>query len=586
MEHQNSYDVVVVGSGGGGFAAALTAAKLGLSVAIVEKDAVYGGTTARSGGALWIPANHHEAAAGYKDSADAARMYLREEIGDFFDADRIEAYLQVGPKMAKFLEDETEVKFFPYGLPDYHSDLDGAGQGGRPLVCQPYDGRNLGKNLRNLRPPLREITFAGMMFSGSQEELKHFYNFTKSLTSFMYVTRMFARSAWQILLHGRTVQLKGGNALVARLAKTAFEIGIDIRLSSPARELIIEDGVVRGVVIDGPAGGSMGRVRILAKKGVVLAAGGFPHDPKLRSQFFAQDPDGTQTRSPAAEGNTGDGLNLASSAGGAIRSNMYQPGALMPISEPILEGGRKGTFPHLVDRYKPGMIAVTRKGVRFCNESNSYHDFCIAMTALNEGSDPGVYIVCDHRALRKYGLGFVKPFPVPYGAQLRSGYLKRGKTVRELAAAIGVPADALEKTVAKYNQGARNGQDPEFGRGSTAYNRFLGDVEHKPNPCVAPLEEGPFYAVRVRMGTIGTYVGISTDRNARVLDGSGKPIPGLYAAGNDSASVFGGYYPGPGITLGPAFTFGYLAAHHLAGKPLQVEPAAGERRAVSKAAAI
>ncbi|MBM3347991.1 MAG: FAD-dependent oxidoreductase, partial [Betaproteobacteria bacterium] len=567
---------VVVGSGGGGFGAALTARKLGLSVAIVEKDTVYGGTTARSGGALWIPANHHEPGVGYNDSAEAARLYLREEIGDFYDADRIEAFLQTGPKMAKFLEDETEVKFFPYGLPDYHSDLDGAGQGGRPLVCLPYDGRNLGKNLRNLRPPLREITFAGMMFSGSQEELKHFYNFTRSLTSFMYVTRMFLRSAWQILLHGRTVQLKGGNALVARLAKTAFEIGIDIRLSSPARELVIQDGAVRGVVVDGPKG----RERILAQKGVVLAAGGFPHDPKLRSQFFSQDPDGTQTRSPSAEGNTGDGINLARSAGGAIRSDMYQPGALMPVSEPILEGGRKGTFPHLVDRYKPGMIAVTRQGVRFCNEANSYHDFCIAMTALGEGSDPGVHIVCDHRALRKYGLGFVKPFPVPYGAQLRNGYLKRGKTVRDLAAAIGVPAEALEKTVARYNEGARSGQDADFGRGSTSYNRFLGDVEHKPNPCVAPLEEGPFYAVRVRMGTIGTYVGISTDRNARVLDGSGKPIPGLYAAGNDNASVFGGYYPGPGITLGPAFTFGYLAAHHLAGKPLQAEPA-GERRAAS-----
>jgi len=571
MEHQSSYDVVVVGSGGGGFGAAVTAAKLGLRVVIVEKDAVFGGTTARSGGALWIPANHHEPAAGYKDSAEAASLYLREEVGDFFDADRIEAYLKVGPKMAKFLEDETEVKFFPYGLPDYHSDYDGAGQGGRPLVCHPYDGRNLGKNLRYLRPPLREITFAGMMFSGSQEELKHFYNFTRSLTSFMYVTRMFLRSAWQILRYGRTVQLKGGNALIARLAKTSFELGIEIRLSSPARELVIEDGAVRGVVIDGPKG----RERIMAKKGVVLAAGGFPHDPKLRSQFFPRDPDGTQTRSPAAEGNTGDGINLATSAGGAIRSDMYQPGALMPISEPILEGGRKGTFPHLVDRYKPGFIAVTRQGVRFCNESNSYHDFVIAMTALNEGSDPGVYIVCDHRAMRKYGLGFVKPFPVPYGSQLRSGYLKRGSTLRELAAAIGVPPDVLEKTVARYNEGARNGQDPEFGRGSTAYNRFLGDVEHKPNPCVAPLEEGPFYAVRIRMGTIGTYVGISTDRNARVLDGNGKPIPGLYAAGNDSASVFGGYYPGPGITLGPAFTFGYLAAHHMAGKALLAEKTGG-----------
>ncbi len=565
MAQDMEYDVVVVGSGGGGFAAAITARKLGLSVAIVEKDKVFGGTTARSGGALWIPDNHHSRAAGYEDSAEIARAYLREEIGNFYDSDRIDAYLQTGPQMAEFFERETEVKFFAYAMPDYHSDLKGGGQGGRPLVCLPYDGRKLGKNLRHMRPPLREITFAGMMFSGSQEELKHFFNFTKSLTSFAYVTKMFAKNTWQILRHGRTTQLKGGNALIARLATTAYEIGIDIHLSSPARELIVENGAVRGVVVET----SQGRQRIRARKGVVLAAGGFPHDPELRKRFLPFDPDGTQTRSPAPEGNTGDGLRLAEQAGGALRGDHYLPMAGAVISEPILEGGRKGAFPHLVDRYKPGIIAVNRHGVRFCNESDSYHDFIDSMLQLGEGPDPGVFMVCDHRALRKYGLGFVKPFPVPYAAHIGTGYLKYGRTVGELAAAIGVDATALDGAVARYNEGARRGEDSEFNRGSSAYNRFLGDIEHQPNPCVAPLEEGPFYAVRVRVGTIGTYAGISTDRNARVLDGNNQPIEGLYAAGNDNASIFGGYYPGPGITLGPAFTFGYLAAHHMAGKPLQ-----------------
>lgn len=559
---ETSCDVVVVGSGGGGFAAAITARKLGLSVVMVEKDKVFGGTTARSGGALWIPDNHRSRAAGYEDSIETARTYLREEIGNFYDSDRIEAYLQNGPKMAEFFERETEVEFFAYGLPDYHSNLPGGGQGGRPMVCVPYDGRNLGANLKKLRPPLREITFAGMMFSGSQEELKHFFNFAKSPKSFAYVTKLFTKNLWQMMRHGRTVQLKGGNALIARLAKTAFEIGIDIRLSSPARELIIEDGAVRGVVIDTPTG----RQRIRAAKGVVLAAGGFPHDPDMRKRFFPHDPDGTMTRSPASEGNTGDGLRLAESAGGALRSDLFQPAALMPVSEPILEGGRKGAFPHLIDRYKPGMIAVNRHGLRFCNESNSYHDFCDAVIRMGEGADPGVFIVCDHKALRKYGLGFAKPFPVPFRHQIRNGYLKTGKNVRDLAAAIGVPAEALEKTIATYNEGARRGEDPAFGRGSSAYNRFLGDTEHQPNPSVAPLEEGPFYAVRVRVGTIGTYAGISTNARAQVIDGKGEPIAGLYAAGNDNASVLGGYYPGPGITLGPAFTFGYLAAHHMAGR--------------------
>jgi succinate dehydrogenase/fumarate reductase flavoprotein subunit len=223
-------------------------------------------------------------------------------------------------------------------------------------------------------------------------------------------------------------------------------------------------------------------------------------------------------------------------------------------------------MPHFIDRAKPGVIAVMRDGRRFANEGNSYHDFVQEMMKqAGPGEEIAAFLICDHSALRKYGLGCVPPFPMPIGRYLRSGYLRCGATLAELAMQAGIDASALEATVALFNTSAAEGRDPAFGKGSRAYNRYQGDALHGPNPCVAPLQDGPFYAIKLVIGDLGTYAGIRTDEHARALDASGAPIPGLYAAGNDMASIMGGNYPGAGITLGPALTFGYIAGKHLAG---------------------
>jgi succinate dehydrogenase/fumarate reductase flavoprotein subunit len=224
-------------------------------------------------------------------------------------------------------------------------------------------------------------------------------------------------------------------------------------------------------------------------------------------------------------------------------------------------------FPHFIDRGKPGVIAVTRSGKRFANESDSYHDFCQAMyqRCIVEGTEICAFLVADHRAFRRYGLGFAKPSPVPYRHHIRSGYLFHGATIKDLAQQIGVDEGQLERTVAKFNEHARKGEDPEFHKGSNSYNIGLGDPLHKPNPCVGPIDHQPFYAVKLVIGDLGTFAGLRCDEYARVLADNGSPIPGLYAAGNDAASIMGGNYPGGGITLGPAVTFGYIAARHLAG---------------------
>jgi len=229
--------------------------------------------------------------------------------------------------------------------------------------------------------------------------------------------------------------------------------------------------------------------------------------------------------------------------------------------------GTTGVFPHLIDRYKPGIIAVTPQGRRFVNEADSYHDFgCAMLKYAAEGQPAYAWLVCDHRTMRRYGLGFAKPFPLPLWPHLRSGYLLRGRTPHELAGKTGMDPAVFSRALTDYNDGARTGVDSEFGKGSSAYNRYLGDASHAPNPCVAPVEHGPFYALRVRMGDLGTFAGVRTDEHARVVDASGAPISGLYAVGNDAASIMGGSYPGAGITLGPAMTFGFIAATHIASK--------------------
>jgi len=305
---------------------------------------------------------------------------------------------------------------------------------------------------------------------------------------------------------------------------------------------------------------------VTTRCGVVLACGGFPHDIGRRQKMFPHAPTGREHVSPGPNGNTGDGLRLAESAGGRIEDGLPNAAAWVPVSITTRKDGTHGVMPHFIDRAKPGVIAVARDGARFGNEGDSYHDFVQAMVkAAKPGEAIAAFLICDHRALRRYGLGCVPPFPLPIGHHLRSGYLKRGADLAALARAAGIDAKGLASTIAAFNAAAADGHDPLFGKGSRAYNRYMGDALHGPNPCVAPLTHPPFYAIKLVIGDLGTYAGIRTDEHARAIDADGQIIPGLYAAGNDMASIMGGNYPGAGITLGPALTFGYIAGRHLAG---------------------
>ena len=554
-------DVLVIGSGAGGFSAAITAKKLGLDTLLVEKEAWFGGTTALSGGWLWIPCNPLAQRAGIADSLDAARTYLRNETGQHDDDARMEAFLEAGPRMVDFFERETVVRFLlGKDYPDYHPDQAGGLAGGRAICAEPFDGRLLGPRLRELRPPVREMTLFGIKV-GSGPDFRHFCNASRSLRSALYVLGRIARHALDVALHGRDLLLMSGNALIARLAKTAMDLAIPIWLNAPASELIFDGSRVAGARVR-----RNGRVMtVIARRGVVLAAGGFPHDLQRRQRLFAHAPALGDHYSLASPGNSGDGLTLAESAGGRIDPNCSNAAAWMPVSRVPYRDGSFGTYPHSFERGKPGVIAVTAAGRRFANESDSYHDVVRAMiTARAAGAPVAAFLICDTRFIRRYGLGIAKPFPLPLGPYLRSGYLLRSASIEGLAMQTGIDAAALRDTVTTFNRHAAAGTDPAFHRGENAYNRYLGDADQQPNPCLAPIAQAPFYAVRILPGDLGTFMGLRTDHHARVLDGQSQPIADLYAVGADMASIFAGSYPGPGANLGPAMTFGFLCAHHIA----------------------
>ena len=557
-------DVLVVGSGAGGLATAVSAAHRRLDVLVVEKEPVFGGTTARSGGWMWIPCSAPAKRAGVDDSLDKARTYLEHETGAHFDAARIDAFLQTGPKAVRFFEEKTSLQFdLGPTFADYHPDAPGGMPGGRSIVARPFDGRELGPEIKRLRPPLAEITFLGLMI-GSGKELLHFFRVTKSVVSAVYVAGLLLKYSRDLLFHGRSMRLMNGNALVGRLAKSCFDMNVPIWTRAAVEKLLRDEtGRLTGAIVNTASG----PVEVSAERGVVLAAGGFPQDAVRRKELFPHAPSGHEHVSPAPPGNTGDGLRLGTDAGARLKTDLPNTAAWVPVSRPPRPDGTLGVFPHFVDRSKPGIIAVTRSGKRFVNEADSYHDFCQAMVKANEaeGGELCAFFIADHATLRKYGLGFVKPAPVPIGHHIRSGYLFKGETLADLAEQIGAATEPFERTIAQFNEHARNGEDPEFHKGSTAYNRSLGDPEHTPNPCVAPVSQAPFYAVKLVVGDLGTFAGLNCDEHARVLDEDGKPIMGLYAAGNDAASIMGGNYPGGGITLGPAVTFGYIAARHMAG---------------------
>lgn len=563
MTHQHEYDVLVVGTGASGMAAAITAAHQGLKVLIVEKGPVYGGTTARSGGWLWIPGTKLAMEHGLNEPAGAARAYLQHEATTHFDAARVDAFIENGPRAIDFFTSKTCVQFdMPLVFPDYHAEAPGGQPGGRSMVTRPFDGRELGSRLKYLAPPLPELTVFGMML-GSGKELWHFLRAFKSFESFFYVAKRFGLHLLDVLRHGRGMTLTNGNALAGRLAKAAMDKDIPVWLSSPVTQLIYEGGTVVGAVVNHEGK----NVDVRVNRGVVLACGGFPHDVERRKQLFPHAPTGREHFTPSPELNTGDGLRLGESVGGWVDPTIPNAAAWCPTSIVPRKDSSKGIMPHFIDRAKPGVIAVTADGRRFTNEAFSYHDFVQDLVKTVKGKNLGefsAWLICDHHHLREYGLGAVAKFPLPIGRYLKSGYLKRGGTLEELAKVIGVPASNLKAEVDTFNRDSACGEDRKFRKGSTAYNRYQGDSLVKPNPCMAPIETGPFYAIKLVIGEIGTFAGLATDDSCRVTSKDGKVVPGLYAVGNDAASIMGGNYPGAGITLGPCLTFGYVAGMQLA----------------------
>ena len=563
MAHLPEYDLVVVGSGAAGLACAITARKRGLDVVVLEKEPVFGGTTALSGGVLWIPLNPHGRRQNAADTRAAVQTYMLRETGQFYDEAAVNAFLDNGPKMVEFFERETSMQFVPTLYPDYHPTVEGGVDIGRSILAAPFDIRGLGPDMARLKPPLKTITFIGMMFNSSNADLKHFFQATKSLTSFLYVARRLATHLKELALYRRGIQVTSGNALAARLAKSALDLGIPILTGHAAKSVWMEGDRAVGV----RAATAEGDKPIRARHGVVLACGGFPHDVQRIAKAYPHLARGGEHLSPTPTSNTGDGVAMAEAVGGTADIRFADSAAWMPVSRVDYGGGEVGVFPHLLDRYKPGVIGVLRNGKRFTNESNSYHDVGAAMVracAEQGQKDTAMWLVCDKATLGKYGLGFVKPAPMPIGKFLRNGYLLQGATLAELAKNAGIDAAGLEQTVRDFNVGAAKGEDPAFGRGSTSFNRYLADPSHQPNPCVAPVQQGPFYAVKVIMGDLGTFDGIKTSVVGEVLRRDGAPIDGLYAVGNDRASIMGGNYPGAGITHGPNMTFGYATAHHIA----------------------
>jgi len=544
-------DFVSVGSGGGGMVAALAAVDAGASALVLEKQALLGGSTCMSGGIMWVPDNPVMRAAGVQDSYADAMTHFEAVVGDVGPAsstERRHAFLTEGADMVAFLQDRGVRFVYCPGYSDYYSDAPGGHDTGRGIEPVPYDGHALGPWLDRLQPGLAKSV--GLAVKTNESRALGHYN--RSIGAFAVAARVVLRTA-AARLRGQDL-LTNGASLIAQLLEIALAEDIPVWTEAPVDELVVEDGRVVGVrtVHDGTP------VMVRARQGVLLSAGGFAHNADMRRRFGGDQPNAARW-SIANPGDTGEALEAAMGLGAQT--------ALMDEAWwlPSPRTGRFGQSTLDQARQRPRTIYVDAAGQRFVNESNSYMEVGKAMYERDKTSRAvPCWLIFDDRYRKRYAHLRSRPGRFPRQV-FETGRLKQAWTLPDLARICAIDADGLTATVEAFNEHAATGVDPDYGRGASAYNRALGDPNPRVHPCLGPIDEPPYYAVEVVPGDIGTCGGLVTDEHARVLGQDDRPIEGLYATGNITATVMGRHYLGPGASIANSMVFGYVAARHAAG---------------------
>ena len=467
---------------------------------------------------------------------------------------RRDTYLETGPQVVDYLDQRSEVKFTAYTRhPDYLANRPGATIGGRALAALPFDGRLLGADFELVRPPIGEFMALGGMMIG-RDDIEPLARPFASLAAFRSAMSLLWRHMTDRLRYRRGTRLSMGNALVARLFYSLRRNGVPIWLNASLQELTVASGRVCGAVL--LVKGNPRRVTV--RRGIVLATGGFGGNVDQLNEHVRP----RLAHAVAFAGASGDGIRIARTVGASVEEDHASAAFWTPVSETGWLDGGCGAFPHLsLDRAKPGLVAINAAGHRFVDEAVSYHEFVIGMYGSHR-TVPTIpaWLVCDREFIEKYGLGRVPPGRRRRRQFIKSGYLVEATSIEALATKIGVDAAGLRETVQQHNRFAETGEDQEFGKGSTEFDRHNGDPNHAPNPCLGRIGSPPYYAMAVYPSTLGTSVGLRADPAGRVLTETGEPIPGLFVCGNDMASIMRGHYPGPGINLGPALVFAYRAA--------------------------
>jgi len=547
------YDVAVLGAGAGGMAAAVFAALKGAKVVLIERTEYLGGTSALSAASAWIPNTRLAETVNAEDSLAKAEAYLDKTVGNRSSKSMRRAFLENGPKAVHTLLDQTDVQFQLRSFhPDYLSEIEGSATAGRAIEPKPFDARSLGDAINLIRPPIPEFTILGGLMV-DRDDIGHLLKATKSLRSFSYAMKLVTRFFYDKVAFGRSRRLVMGNALIGRMLQTLKNHDVDIRTNAQVTGIERRDAGLELSLATGET--------VAIRKGVVLATGGFGRHPELRRRFL---PKPTPEHSPAAPGHTAELHGMIEALGGYYGESNDIHAFLAPVSTHHRADGRWSVFPHFVfDRSKPRIIAVNQHGKRFTNEARSYHEFASAQFA--QGVIPA-HLITDKLGIKAYGLGMVRPGGGGLKRLLREGYVTSAPSLDGLAQKLGLDADALKETIAKFNADAALGKDTVFQRGETIYERANGDPMVSPNPTLGPLEEPPFYAVQLYPTDIGASTGFVANEHGQLVDPSGNPIGAIYACGNDMQSVMGDVYPGPGITIGPAITFAYAAVNHMLGE--------------------